>query len=154
ATSSADLDPDQAALVKQLTQIGDTLRNGTGTGITATAPVQLSDMAKLTNALITSTLNTKATPDPRVQSLVQAVNGRLSLVKQQLLIQSTSESTSLLDSVWLAAEIGVEGAALDNLTGTGANNSQTAALISENGARLGQATTAKVTELAATPTMF
>ena len=57
-----------------MTQIGDTLRNGTGTGITATAPVQLSDMARLTNALIVSTLNTNGTPDPRVQGLVQAVN--------------------------------------------------------------------------------
>ena len=85
---------------------------------------------------------------------MQAVNGRLSLVKQQLLIQSTNESTSLLDSVWLAAEIGVEGAALDNLKASGASGKQVSGLVAANGTRLGQATTAKVTDLAATPAMF
>ena len=30
-----------------MTEIGNTLKNGSGTGITATAPVQLSDMTQL-----------------------------------------------------------------------------------------------------------
>src|SRR4051794_285058 len=46
AAGSARLDQSQTDLVRQITQIGETLRNGTGTGITATAPVQLSDMAR------------------------------------------------------------------------------------------------------------
>jgi methyl-accepting chemotaxis protein len=154
AASSANLDATQTGLVSDITQIGDTLRNGTGTGITATAPVQLSDMTRLTNDLVDSTLNTSGTPDPRVQGLVQALNARLSLVKQQLLIQSSTQESSLLDSVWLAAEIGVEGSALDNLKASGAGGRPVAALVSDNGTRLGEATTAKVAELAATPTMF
>ena len=136
-----------------MTQIGDTLRNGSGTGITATPPAQLSDMASLTNSLIGSTLNTKGTPDPRVQGLVQAVNGRLSLVKQQLIIEDNS---SQLGAVWLPAEIGVEGAALDNLKGSagGQGGRQVAALASANTTRLGEAATSKIADLAATPSMF
>ena len=79
-------------------------------------------MTRLTNYLIESTLNTNGTPDPRVQGLVQALNARLSLVKQQLLIQSSNQQSSLLDSVWLAAEIGVEGSALENLKTLGAGS--------------------------------
>ncbi len=155
AASSAKLDSAQASLVSQIMQIGDTLHNGSGTGITATAPVALSDMARLTNQLIDSTLNSSnGTPDPRVAGLAQAVNARVSLVKQQLLIQSSTKQSSLLDSVWLAAEIGVEGAALDNLKAAGALGRPVASLISANGTRLGQATTAKVSELGATPRMF
>ncbi len=155
SASSANLDQAQTDLVTSITQIGETLRNGTGTGITATAPVQLTDMTRLTNALINSTLNTTGTPDPQVQGLVQALNARLSLVKQQLLIQSSSQESSLLDSVWLAAEVGVEGSALDNLRATTDGGGRAAAsLSSDNGTRLGQATTAQVSELAATPGMF
>ena len=154
AAASANLDGTQSDLVDQLTQIGETLRNGTGTGITATAPVQVSDMARLTNALITSTLNTNGTPDPRVQGLVQSVNARASLVKQQLLIQSASQKASLLESVWLAAEIGVEGSALDNVKASGAGGRQVASLVSANGSRLGQATTSAAANLAATPGLF
>jgi signal transduction histidine kinase len=155
AAASAKLDSSESAIVSQITQIGDTLHSGSGTGITATAPVQLSDMARLTNQLITTTLNRGGgTPDPRVAALTQAVNARVSLVKQQLLIASSTKQSSLLDSVWLAAEIGVEGAALDNLKAAGGGGRQVASLISANGTRLGQATTAKVSDLAATPRLF
>jgi signal transduction histidine kinase len=154
--SSANLDSAQTALISEMTQIGDTLRNGSGTGITATPTAQISEMAGNTNSLIVSTLSTKGTPDPRVQGLVQAVNGRLSLVKQQLLIEDNSQSNSLLGAVWLPAEIGVEGAALDTLKGSagGSSGRQVAALASANTTRLGQAATSKVAELAATPGMF
>jgi signal transduction histidine kinase len=153
AASTANLSNGQTAQVSQLTQIGDTLRNGSGTGITATPPAQLSDMANLTDSLIGSTLNTKGTPDPRVQGLVQSVNGRLSLVKQQLIIEDNS---SQLGAVWLPAEIGVEGAALNNLRGSagGQGGRQVAALASANTTRLGEAATSKIADLAATPSMF
>ena len=153
AASTANLSSGQAAVVGQLTQIGDTLHNGSGTGITATPPAQLSDMASLTDSLIGSTLNTKGTPDPRVQGLVQAVNGRLSLVKQQLIIEDNS---SQLGAVWLPAEIGVEGAALDSLKASAGRQGgrQVAALASANTTRLGEAATSKIAELAATPSMF
>ncbi len=154
SASSANLDDSQQSFVSDTIQIGESLRNGTGTGITATPPVQLGSMTRLTNSLIGSTLNTNGTPDPRVQGLVQALNARLSLVKQQLLIQSSNQDSSLLDSVWLAAEIGVEGSALDNLKTLGVGSRASSALISDNGTRLGLATTAKVADLAATPGMF
>jgi signal transduction histidine kinase len=154
AAASANLNEAQKGFVSKIIQNGDTLRNGSGTGITATAPVQLGEMTRQTNDLIESTLNTNGTPDPRVQGLVQALNARLSLVKQQLLIQSSNQQSSLLDSVWLAAEIGVEGSALGNLSTLGAGTRASSALASDNGTRLGEATTAKVTDLAATPAMF
>ena len=156
AASRANLDATQTDQINQITQIGDTLRNGTGTGITATPPAELSEMARLTNLLVTSTLNTKGEPDPQVQGLIQAVNGRLSLVKQQLLIEDNSQSTSQLGAVWLPAEIGVEGAALDNLKGSagGSAGRQVAALASANTTRLGQAATARLAALAARPAMF
>ncbi len=154
AAASANLDGSQQGTVSKIIQTGEALKNGTGTGITATAPVQLGDMTRYTNDLIESTLNTNGTPDPRVQGLVQALNARLSLVKQQLLIQSSSRESSLLDSVWLAAEMGVEGSALDNLKALGARGRASSGLIADNGTRLGMATTAKVADLAATPAMF
>ncbi|HEX4687505.1 MAG TPA: sensor histidine kinase, partial [Nocardioides sp.] len=153
AAANANLDAVQTGYVDQLVQIGTTLQSGTGTGITATAPVQLSDMTQLTNELINSTVNTEGTPDPQAQGLTQSLNARLSLVKQQLLIQSAAQSSSLLDTVWLAAEIGVEGAALDNLK-SAVGGRRASSLTTANGTRLGQATTSKVADLAAGPRLF
>jgi signal transduction histidine kinase len=154
ASGSADLTSVQAGYITSILQIGDTLATGGGTGISADTSVQLSDMTRLTTQLVNSTLNTEGTPDPQVQALIQSLNGRLSLVKQQLLIQShTQQKSSLLDSVWLAAEIGVEGSALDSLkAAVGGRRINT--LVSANGVRLGQATSSKVGALAATPRMF
>src|SRR4051794_19893990 len=153
SAAKADLDAGQTGLVSQMTQIGDTLANGTGTGITAAAPVQLSDMTQRATRLINSTLNTQGTPDPRVQALVQSLNARLSLVKQQLLIQSDNQQSSQLDAVWLAGEIGVEGAALENLK-TFVGGHRLSKLTAANGTRLGLATNSKVSDLAATPQDF
>ncbi len=154
AAASANLSATQKSNVSSMIQIGDQLRNGSGVGLTATAPVQLGDITRNATLLINSTLNTNGTPDPTVQSLVQAVNARLSLVKQQLLIQSTSQGSSLLDSVWLAAEIGVEGSALGNINATGGAGKRVSTLTAANGTRLGEATSSKVSDLAARPGLF
>jgi signal transduction histidine kinase len=153
SAAGANLDAEQTQLVTSMTQIGDTLANGSGTGITATAPVQLGDMTRLATELINSTLNTQGTPDPHVQALNQSLSARLSLVKQQLLIQSNSQDPTQLGSVWLAAEIGVEGAALNNLKSF-IGGHRLARLIAANGLRLGLATNNKVSDLAATPQQF
>jgi signal transduction histidine kinase len=153
AAANAHLTDQQSRDVDTMLQIGTTLESGTGTGITATAPVQLGDMTRLTTQLINSTLNTQGTPDPRVQGLIQSLNGRLSLVKQQLLIQSNSQDSSLLGSVWLAAEIGVEGTALDNLRAV-VGGRRITLLVQHNGTRLGLATSHKIDDLKATPRMF
>ena len=153
AAANASLTADQTKTVDSIIQIGDTLKSGTGTGITATAPVQLSDMTRLTSQLINSTLSNTGTPDPRVQALVQALTGRLSLVKQQLLIQSLQQDSGSLTPVWLAAEIGVEGAALDNLNAV-VNGPRVTRLITANGTRLGQATDRKTQHLVASPRLF
>ena len=153
AAANAELSSEQSSYVTNMLQIGGTLESGSGTGITATAPVQLSDMNRLTTELINSTLNTQGTPDPKVQALVQSLDGRLSLVKQQLLIQSNDQQSSLLGAVWLAAEIGVEGTALDNLKGV-LTGRRISLLTAANGTRLGLATSNKVSDLAATPKMF
>jgi len=110
-------------------------------------------MTRLTNQLISSTLNTEGTPDPRVQGLIQTLNGRLSLVKQQLLIESSAQRASLLGSVWLAAEIGIEGSALDNLKGV-VGGRRITTLVAANGLRLGEATSSKTDDLVAKPKMF
>ena len=133
--------------------IGDTLQTGGGTGITATPSVALSDLNAHVTSLVNSTLNTEGTPDPQVQALVQSLNGRLSLVKQQLLIQNSSRNPTLLDSVWLAAEIGVEGSALDRLKEYFGGR-RLGILTTHNDARLGQATSSKTSDLVATPKMF
>ena len=147
AAASADLTAEQQSYVDGLVKIGEQLKTGSGTGITATAPVQLGDMATNVDQLITSTLDTNGTPDARTQALAEAVNARLSLVKQQLLIQgSTQSSASLLDSVWLAAELGVEGQALQSIKGNGTGSRRLNNLIAANGTRLGQATTEKAVD--------
>jgi signal transduction histidine kinase len=153
AASGAGLTSSENGNVSTLLQIGTTLESGSGTGITATAPVQLSDMTRLTNDLVNSTMNTAGTPDIKVQALVEALNGRLSLVKQQLLIQSNAQEPSLLGSVWLAAEIGVESTALDNLKAS-VDGRRVDALTTDNGTRLGLATSNKVEDLSAGPKMF
>lgn len=153
AAGAADLSPSEQARVDQMVQIGHQLSNGGGTGITATPSVAVSDMNRALSSLINSTLNTEGTPDPRVQALVQSLNGRLSLFKQQLLIRNATNNPTLLDSVWLAAEIGVEGAALERLKDY-TRGRRVTGLITTNGTRLGQATTAKANKLAATPGMF
>jgi len=154
AVGSANLTPAQTALIAIITKTGAEIRTGSGTGITATAPVQLSNIERATTDLVDSTMNTSGTPGPRVQALIQSLNGELSLAKQQLLIQSSDQQSSLLGSVWLAAEVGVEGAALDNLRISVGGNHRVATLITVNGTRLGEATTSKVKDLAATPQNF
>jgi signal transduction histidine kinase len=151
--SSANLTATQQGYVNNLLQIGGTLATGSGTGITAAGSVQVSDMNRLTTQLINSTLNTQGTPDPQVQALIQSLNGRLSLVKQQLLIQSDDQSASLLGSVWLAAEIGAEGTALDNLKAF-VGGRRVSLLSAANGTRLGLATSNKVKDLEAKPKVF
>jgi signal transduction histidine kinase len=153
AAAGADLSAEQQQNVDQMLLIGDTLQSGGGTGITATPSVALSDLNARVTALVNSTLNTEGTPDPQVQALVQALNGRLSLVKQQLLIQNSSRNPTLLDSVWLAAEIGVEGSALDRLKEYFGGR-RLGILTTHNDARLGQATSNKTSDLVATPKMF
>jgi signal transduction histidine kinase len=154
SAASANLTPEQTALVNSVMQIGAQLRSGSGAGITATKPVQLSEMERDTNALIDSTLNTSGTPDPNVEGLLQSLNAQLSLTKQQLLIQSSNQQSSLLGSVWLAAEVGVEGSALSNLRAAVGGHRRVSSLITSNGTRLGEATTSKVKDLAATPDLF
>jgi signal transduction histidine kinase len=154
AAVAANLTAPQSALVTQITSIGDQIRSGSGAGITATKPVQLSDMERDTTLLIQWTLNKSGTPDPHVEGLVQALNGQLSLTKQQLLIQSSGQQSSLLGSVWLAAEVGVEGSALSNLRTAVGGNRRISTLITVNGTRLGEATTKKVKNLAASPKTF
>src|SRR3954452_3790785 len=153
SAGAADLTAEEQGYVNQMLEIGDTLSSGGGTGITATPSVAVSRMNQLTTQLINSTLNTTGTPDPRVQALVQALSGRVSLVKQQLLIKNAANHATLLDSVWLAAEIGVEGAALDSLQQY-VGGRRIGVLTTNNGTRLGEATTAKASDLVATPKMF
>ena len=103
----------------------------------------LSDLTRLTTQLINSTLNTEGTPDPRVQALVQSLNGRLSLVKQQLLIQNASQQSD-------AARRGV-ARRRDRRRGRGPGPPRRSTsvvagigeLTAANGTRLGQATTAR-----------
>jgi len=153
AASAADLTPSEQGSVDKMIQIGHQLSSGGGTGITATPSVAISDMNRLASQLINSTLNTEGTPDPRVQALVQSLNGRMSLFKQQQLIKNATNEPTLLDSVWLAAEIGVEGAALERLEDY-TRGKRVTGLLTANGTRLGEATTAKANQLFATPKMF
>jgi signal transduction histidine kinase len=154
AAASSHLSTPQAAMVAGMLRLGDQLRHGTGAGIDATPSVQLTNIARYATDLVDSTLNTNGRPDPQVQALKQAMNGRLSLVKQQLLIQSATQESSLLGSVWLSAEIGVEGAALDNLKASYGSTRRVSSLIAANGTRLGEATTNKISRLAAQPDTF
>jgi len=153
AAADADLSADQQHDVDQMLQSGDTLVNGGGTGITASPSVAISDMNRFATELINSTLNTKGTPDPRVQALTQSLAARLSLVKQQMLIEGAGQHPSLLDRVWLAGEIGVEGSALDRLKDY-VGGRRLGILTTHNGARLGEATSSRVQQLAAKPALF
>ena len=155
AAGSANLTAAQKANVADLILVGEQLKTGSGTGSTGTAPVQLDEMATDVTRLITSTLDTNGAPDPRTAALIETVNARLSLVKQQLLIQGATQSAaSLLDSIWLAAEIGVEGQALQSVQGNTTGGRRVNNLIAANGTRLGQATTEKAASLGAQPKTF
>jgi signal transduction histidine kinase len=153
AAASADLTADQNADVRQMLAIGKTLEDGSGTGITADPPVALSELNRLATDLTNSTLNTAGTPDARTQALIQTLNGRLSLVKQQALIDSYQQDRTQLGLTWLAAEIGAEGTALDNLKGF-FGGPRVAALTSANAQRLGNATNQNIDILRGTPRQF
>jgi signal transduction histidine kinase len=154
SAKSADLTSTQAGLVADITKIGTELRTGSGAGITATKPVQLSEMTRYTTALINDTLSTSGVADPNVEGLVQGLNAQLSLTKQQLLIQSSTQQSTLLGSVWLAAEVGVEGSALSNMRAAAGGSGRLSKLITSNSTRLGEATTNNVKDLAASPADF
>jgi signal transduction histidine kinase len=153
AAAAAHLTASQHADVTKMLAIGNTLQDGSGTGITADPPVALSEMNRLASDLINTTLNTEGTPDPRTQALIQTLNGRLSLVKQQGLVDSYLQGRTLLALTWLSAEIGAEGTALDNLQAF-FGGPRVANLISANGQRLGKATNKNVRSLRATPRQF
>jgi signal transduction histidine kinase len=153
ADGAASLSASEHATVEQLLRTGATLSGGQGTGITADPSVALGAMNSDVTSLINSTLNTAGTPDPRVQALVQSLDGRLSLIKQQSLIKNAVSSATQLDSVWLAAEIGVEGSALDRLSDL-VGGSRISLLKGANTTRLGEATSKKTADLVATGRMF
>jgi signal transduction histidine kinase len=153
AAKTADLTPDQKSDVAKLVEAGRTFETGTGTGVTADPSVVMSDMTRNTTNLINSTLNTQGTPDPTVQALIQSLDGRLSLVRQQILIKNLSDGTSQLTASWLAAEIGAESTALDNLSSY-FEAKRVATLTSSNGSRLSNITGKNIESLAATPKLF
>ena len=81
AAAGAQLTSVQQGYVNNSLKVGEQLKSGSGTGITATAPVQLGEMTRNAASLVTSTLDTNGAPDQKTQALVEALNARLSLVK-------------------------------------------------------------------------
>jgi signal transduction histidine kinase len=150
AAAGAHLTTAEKQTVASMLQLGQQFRS---TGTTDTPSVALSSLARYAGQLINATAVTQGSPDPRTQALVQALNGRLSLAKQQLLLQSTG-THSQLGLAWFTAEVGVEGSALDNLKAILGNTGRVSTLGSANSERLGSATDSSLPGLAATPGMF
>lgn len=155
AAAGANLTSGQMAVVTAMTQSGDELHAGTGTGMAADPSVVISDLGRGVGTLINSTINAQTTPGARSQALIQSVNGRISLTQQQLLIESGAHQGGSLGATWLAAEIGVEGSDLASLKGLLPHNTWVNSLTSANVTRLGSAAGgANVKQLNATSDLF
>ena len=117
AVDGADLNGLQAAHVSSLLDLSQAMRSEDAADLGgATWIAQVRQLESSVSQLISSVNAAQATPEPRLEQLSQALNGRLSLTMQQAII--STEDIAQSDSQELFSELGVEASAIDRLAGS------------------------------------
>ncbi|MFC5178724.1 ATP-binding protein [Nocardioides taihuensis] len=116
AAAAADLTPEQQAIMDDLLATSGELRDGRAYVSPAGLVSQVRRLQSNVTALVSAISTEQINPDPRLLALVHVLDGRLSLSMQQVMVAYKDGSDA--NPVELAAEVGVEAAAVDRLAGS------------------------------------
>ena len=113
AADAADLSPTQRAQADSIFDLSTQLRDGPPTSASVSPSPRCVSCTRGETQLITDIVNEQLEPEPLLLVLGQALDGRLSLSMQQF--QVAYDDGAGANPVDLAAELGVEAAAIDRL---------------------------------------
>ncbi|MGH3362378.1 MAG: ATP-binding protein, partial [Nocardioides sp.] len=113
ARDSAELTPAQTEQVNALLDFSRPLRDGDAYISIAQSVTQVRQLHREVTELITVVVEEQIESDPRLRVLEEALDGRLSLAMQQIQVAYADGENA--NPVELAAEVGVEAAAIERL---------------------------------------
>ncbi len=137
AADDADLTDEQREQVDSILTLSQQLRTNEGYLSVGQSVSQVRQLHQGITELVTQIVNEQAQPEPKLPVLVQTLDGRLALSMQQFQVAYDKGTTAI--PVDLAAEVGVEGAAIDRLgTSLGLDDDRVMALTQGNSQRFGE----------------
>ena len=122
AATTADLNDSQTAQVQAILSLSQALRAEGDPLSPGTLEAQVRQLQSGVTFLITQLINAQKNPDPRLELLSQALDGRFSLAMQQSLAASSAGGTG--DQA-LFSELGAEASAIDRLASSLGDTEQT-----------------------------
>ena len=135
-SKSADLTSKQQARLDTVMSLSQQLRDGKAYVSVGASVSQVRQLQRGIVELINAIVAEQIEPEPRLQMLQQAIDGRVSLAMQQF--QVATNDGKDINPVNLAAELGVEAATIDRLAAQlGSTNELVLALSQQNAARFG-----------------
>ena len=140
ARADADLTEEQSDQLDSVLELAQQLRSGDAYVSIASTITAVRQLHRGTVQLITTLINAQAEPEPKLQLISQALDGRLSLTIQQIQVASVNTSEGFNNDVpfELISEIGVEAAAIDRLASSlGQTQPEVLTLRQQNAQRLG-----------------
>ncbi len=136
AADAADLTPTQREQMDSILSLSSQLRNGEAYVSAGQSVSQVRQLHQGITQLISQIVSEQTEPEPLLLVLVQALDGRLSLSMQQFQVAYGNGSDA--NPVDLAAELGVEAAAIDRLGASlGSDDPQVIGLNQANAQRFG-----------------
>jgi signal transduction histidine kinase len=120
AAKTADLNDSQAAQIRAILSLSQALRAEGDPLSPGTLEAQVRQLQSGVTFLVTQLINAQKNPDPRLELLSQALDGRFSLAMQQSLAASSGAGDQALFS-----ELGAEASAIDRLASSLGDTSQT-----------------------------
>src|SRR5690349_11239879 len=122
AAKTADLNAAQTAQLQAILNLSQALRAQGDPLSPGTLEAQVRQLQSGVTFLITQLINAQKNPDPRLELLSQALDGRFSLAMQQSLAASSADGTG--DQA-LFSELGAEASAIDRLASSLGDTEQT-----------------------------
>ncbi|MFC6285082.1 ATP-binding protein [Nocardioides sp. GCM10027113] len=113
AGAAAPLTTRQRARLDSLLELSDQLRDGRAYVSVGQSVSQVRQLHRGVSQLLASIVDAQIEPEPRLRTLAHVLDGRLSLAMQQVMVAEAGDRRSV--SAELAAEVGVEAAAIERL---------------------------------------
>lgn len=133
--ASAELSPAQQARLDTVQKLSGQLRESSGYVSAGQAVSQVRQLQRGVTSLIDAIVNEQSSPEPKLAALQQALDGRVSLAMQQY--QVAVGDPKAVNTVDLAAELGVEQVIVDRLGSYLGNADLVQTLNQQNAARFG-----------------
>ncbi|HYJ68601.1 MAG TPA: ATP-binding protein [Nocardioidaceae bacterium] len=135
--NSADLTPEQSRQVDVVLYLSRVLPEGGSDQLSAAAwEAQVAQLQSGVTQLITTIVSAQLDPEPRLEQLSQAIDGRFSLAMQEGQVATEAEVTGWTGSLGFFRELGAEGNAIGRLeTALGESDPRIASLQAANAQR-------------------